>query len=168
MGLGSSTGAWTRGRADRSRAGCERARSPISVGLCLADPGDGPMGPSLGSKWSNQHTLVQPTEPGLTKPATSPARLITGPQNLDPRPFGNCQRLYSPPKSPPHFFYPMAPKHICSPLLLAIAAAISLVRRGLYQRVAKRDVVSGTRLRLPSAAAVVSWSVAFSATGFVV
>jgi hypothetical protein len=42
--------------------------------------------------------MIQPTHPGSTHrtrpnwtgPATSPACLITGPHNLDPRPFGNC------------------------------------------------------------------------------
>jgi hypothetical protein len=37
-----STHAW--GHIGRSCAGCGCARSPGSIGLCLADPGDGPMG----------------------------------------------------------------------------------------------------------------------------
>jgi hypothetical protein len=136
----------------------------IYIFICYTSP---------GPKWSNQHTLVQPTEPGPTEPATSPTCPITGPQNLDPRqnsPFGNCRRLYS-------------PQNLC-PVFLSRGPKIDLFSHALGDRGgdffgAKRIVAesggegsreqwSNTRLRLPSVAAVVSWSVTFLAAGFVV
>jgi hypothetical protein len=114
--------------------------------------------------------MVQPTEPGLTKPATSPALPITGPQNLDPRPFGNCQRLYSPQNLCPIFLSRGSETYLFSHALGDRGGDFFGAKRIVPEsgEEGSRERRSGTRLRLPSVAAAVSWSVAFSATSFVV
>jgi hypothetical protein len=81
----------------------------------------------LGPNGPTNTPLVQPTEPGPTEQVQQPphARPLMGPQNLDPRPFGNCRRLFSP-RNLRAIFYPVAPKPICSLMLLAITVISSV------------------------------------------
>jgi hypothetical protein len=97
------------GRAGRRGArGDWTGAPPGSIGDWLPGLGDGPMGPSTGPKWSNQHTPgpTQWTRPNRTGPATSPCTPANGSTEFGPTPVWKLPAFIFPPETSAPFFIP--------------------------------------------------------------